>query len=385
MKYIYFLFIIIILYLIYNYYLNCNENFDSSLIPVSSLVTLSTFSQNLLKNNTLTHPGNLQIGINSAPGDLTVTGNTTVTDISSYGTSGVPSNMQINGQTTFNGNNTLNGDQTITDHQNIKGNSIVNNAINATGDINVRTSDNNTRIGRMWTSPGIYAEGTKNLEFGSGTSNVYIGSGPGAPSSASNNIIVTGNMNVLGTSQINADSSFNGTTNIGNLSISKGINSPDKAFLAFGDNTGWRTRFINSESTPVMDITDNGNLYLNGPLTAKHPTTGVEIKDITDDIYNQIHIYYSYYKSPWKGEGNSESFNSLTNLAKKANNERTYKFEYKPGTLINEKGENVGGYDAHYSFRKSLDVIYTCGINGLRKSANVNVDEYDTFRLDCTT
>jgi hypothetical protein len=53
------------------------ENFDPSLVPVSSIVTLAKVAQKLVNGNgTLTNPGNLQIGASaSAPGNLTVTGN----------------------------------------------------------------------------------------------------------------------------------------------------------------------------------------------------------------------------------------------------------------------------------------------------------------------
>jgi hypothetical protein len=53
------------------------ENFDPSLVPVSSIVTLAKVAQKLVNGNgTLTNPGNLQSGGSaSAPGNLTVTGN----------------------------------------------------------------------------------------------------------------------------------------------------------------------------------------------------------------------------------------------------------------------------------------------------------------------
>jgi len=56
------------------------ENFDPSLVPVSSIVTLAKVAQKLVNGNgTLTNPGNLQIGASSiAPGNLTVTGTTTI-------------------------------------------------------------------------------------------------------------------------------------------------------------------------------------------------------------------------------------------------------------------------------------------------------------------
>ena len=57
-------------------YLSTQENFDPSLIPVSSIVTLAKVAQKLVDGNgTLTNPGNLQIGASTAtPGNLTVNG-----------------------------------------------------------------------------------------------------------------------------------------------------------------------------------------------------------------------------------------------------------------------------------------------------------------------
>jgi hypothetical protein len=70
------------------------ENFDPSLVPVSSIITLAKVAQKLVNGNgTLTNPGNLQIGSStSAPGNLTVTGNANIngtltlggTDIGKY-------------------------------------------------------------------------------------------------------------------------------------------------------------------------------------------------------------------------------------------------------------------------------------------------------------
>ena len=57
------------------------ENFDPSLVPVSSIVTLAKVAQKLVNGNgTLTNPGNLQIGATGTTpgGNLTVTGNSTV-------------------------------------------------------------------------------------------------------------------------------------------------------------------------------------------------------------------------------------------------------------------------------------------------------------------
>jgi hypothetical protein len=59
-------------------YLSTQENFDPSLVPVSSIVTLAKVAQKLVNGNgTLTNPGSLKIGASAAtPGNLTVTGST---------------------------------------------------------------------------------------------------------------------------------------------------------------------------------------------------------------------------------------------------------------------------------------------------------------------
>ena len=56
------------------------ENFDPSLVPVSSIVTLAKVAQKLVTGGVLTNPGSLQIGTPNAGGggNLLVTGNNTV-------------------------------------------------------------------------------------------------------------------------------------------------------------------------------------------------------------------------------------------------------------------------------------------------------------------
>jgi hypothetical protein len=84
MKWLILLFICLIIYYIilkfsekYSKYqdTNSNENFDPSLVPVSSIVTLAKISQSIVNNNgTLISNGNLQINTPSTPGNLNVTG-----------------------------------------------------------------------------------------------------------------------------------------------------------------------------------------------------------------------------------------------------------------------------------------------------------------------
>ena len=80
MKYIYLLLVILVIYYIFSFSKKTSiEKFDPSLVPVSSIITLAKVAQKLVDGNgTLTNPPNLQIGIPSATGKLTVTGDTDV-------------------------------------------------------------------------------------------------------------------------------------------------------------------------------------------------------------------------------------------------------------------------------------------------------------------
>jgi hypothetical protein len=62
-------------------------------------------------------------------------------------------------------------------------------AISSKGNLNARTDGYNTRVGGIWTAPGVYAEGGANLEIGSGSGNIYVGA---ANMSARQNLWVTG-------------------------------------------------------------------------------------------------------------------------------------------------------------------------------------------------
>ena len=64
-----------------------------------------------------------------------------------------------------------------------------------TGTIHAHTDGFNTRLGAVWTAPGVYAEDGKNLELGAGSTNVYIGAANGT---GNNNLNVTGNANITG-------------------------------------------------------------------------------------------------------------------------------------------------------------------------------------------
>jgi hypothetical protein len=100
----YFIFAIILYFILTAIFNNFNleqENFDPSLIPVSSIITLAKVAQKLVNGNgTLTNPGNLQIGNTGTypGGNLTVTGKTIILG------NGSSTALNVTGDTVLNGN-----------------------------------------------------------------------------------------------------------------------------------------------------------------------------------------------------------------------------------------------------------------------------------------
>jgi hypothetical protein len=402
MKYIYLLFTIIIIYLLYiNYINNLNqENFDPSFVPVSSIIKLAKIGQTMINGNgTLTNPSNLQIGIPSAPGNLYVTGKNTIN-----GTSTFNNNLSVNGNTTFVGNNTLTGTQ-----HTVNGNSIINNGLNITGslttntgDVNARTNDANTRLGKIWSLPGIYAEGTNNLEIGSGSKNVYIGS---SDNTVKNNLIITGNSQINGNYTVNGNSTINGKNiQISNTSVNRVVipsedpwiarfggrrpgvpmsdspqpEIPPESRMYVGDGTGWRLRFGHRNSTtnnfvPSVDINDTGNLTAYGNIYTKNG------RNLVDDLYKNIKITAATYASSYTGGGDGTAKDALTRASWGANQNGSFKFQYMPGTTA-----DGGRYDTHGGFAKTLNVTYTCGIGGVTKTKTVSGGEGANVTIDCS-
>ena len=156
MKYLYILLVIIVIYYIIsnlseNY--SSSEHFDPSLVPVSSIVTLAKVAQKLVNGgDTLINPGNLHIGMPSAPGNFTVTGNTLL------GLSGTKTNIA--------GITTINNDTIINDNLNVgngiyiyEGNLALNNGTinlisDGTGGLYLsKTSDISGESNRLTTGP----------------------------------------------------------------------------------------------------------------------------------------------------------------------------------------------------------------------------------------
>jgi hypothetical protein len=346
------------------------ENFDPSLVPVSSIVTLAKVAQKLVNGNgTLTNPGNLQIGATGTTpgGNLTVTGNSTVNgnvlfggpgsdgftwvketsnyaclrapgslpnagagnrlcfskdhgivNFNSDGSLGLAGALNVPGNATI-GNQLIVSNQSwgirtadgkVRNHYDANGRTFYGSGdgthewrvradaaitamtlsndsnLNVVGNINARTSGFNTRIGGIWTAPGIYAEDAKNLEIGAGSGNIYVGAVNGA---ANQNLIVTGNSTVNGNIFLNSTTKaitigdnnqriqFHGgdglkinTYNGGTLAVNKG----DPAKYAEGTNIfiwnegGAAVNGVLSSSGNINARTDGFNTRIGGIWTA---------------------------------------------------------------------------------------------------------------------
>jgi cytoskeletal protein CcmA (bactofilin family) len=107
MNWIYILVVCLAIYYIAARYLEKHiDNFDPSLVPVSSIVTLAKVAQKLVDGGgTLTSPGNLTLGTPAAPGNLIVTGTTNLVG-----------DTKVDGSLTVNGNKgiAINGTEVTT-------------------------------------------------------------------------------------------------------------------------------------------------------------------------------------------------------------------------------------------------------------------------------
>ena len=114
MKYVYILLICLILFYILSRFFEkyySQENFDPSLVPVSSIITLAKVAQKIVDGNgTLTNPANLNIGTTNAKGNLLVTGNSTTNGNKQIdGTLGVTSATTLSNTLNVTGATTLSG------------------------------------------------------------------------------------------------------------------------------------------------------------------------------------------------------------------------------------------------------------------------------------
>ena len=274
MKYVYLLFILIILYLLYCYYKKYDdqENFDPSLVPVSSIVTLAKVAQKLVDGGgTLTNPGNLQIGLPNAGtlGNLYVTGTNTVDGVSTFNNP-----VTVNGTTAFTGDNTLTGAQIVNGTSNVNGNltatTVTSNQYN--------DSSNNPRI-------QLFTDGINYYNSGSGNLHRFRGNGG---SQAGGNVLVDQDLTVTGNSTVNGTLTVNNTTTLkNNISFVPPSSSTNQSYTLYtaGDNTGggvvsnsldmhtyqnggWRTHALSVGNDGNVNLYNNlnvaGNICIQG-------------------------------------------------------------------------------------------------------------------------
>ena len=235
----------ILLYLIFtrileNYINIDQENFDPSLVPISSIISLSKVAQKLInENGTLINPGNLQLGAStSTPGNLTVTGLTNISGNTTLNTLNTP------GLSTFNS-------------LGVKGNTVLSGTLSVTGDT---------------TSPQFHTSGSSgafhiNPRSGTGSYTWYNpdGSSVNLWSNSLNKDIITFD-NTGTTNMINAKASdtlnVKGTSTLGATNISGNL-------VATGATNSFKNGTIGTSWFPYTDGVNyiRGNLQIDGNTT----------------------------------------------------------------------------------------------------------------------
>jgi len=268
------------------------ENFDPSLVPVSSIVTLAKVAQKLVNGNgVLTNPGSLQIGgSSSAPGNLTVTG---VTTINGNRTSITPSatTLSVTGNTTLGGSLRVTNATTVGGTLDVTGATTVGGTLGVTG---ATTFYNNATIGR-----DLIINNTTNGTTGTFNSNgTYFRLSSNARSQDDLSTYPLFSVGLSG-----ADAYFNVTTtyakrnlSVGNNLILEGngsnsiqINARDKSGISqiYSDtaNSGIRM-YSNSTNKVIFNADKDGNLTVPGKLDViGNSTVG---GDLTVNAHAQI-------------------------------------------------------------------------------------------------
>ena len=242
---------------------NISENFDPSLVPVSSIVTLAKVAQKLVNGNgTLTNPGHLQIGARTeTPGNLTVTGGTIING------AGAPGGISLNvtGPTNIAGTLGVTGATTVS-------------SLGVTGETTVNT---------LGVAGGLTVGSSTNAQtiksFGPVDSNSLI-VGPGSiqfngPVTAGAAVSVGTNLTVGGTSTVTGNSTVTGvitasgavgTATGGQIQVGSwgGVpaiyaNDNAKSLAIHNDGTGKNVQIGFSSSYP-NSLTVTGNTNIDG-------------------------------------------------------------------------------------------------------------------------
>ena len=235
MNYIYILVICLIgYYIISNYLKKHLENFDPSLVPVSSIVTLAKVAQKLVDGGgTLTNPGNLTLGTATAPGNLIVTG-TTRLDGGIIGNLGVTGNTKIGGELAVTGVTSIGG------------------AYNTALIITPRSSATGALKNNGYQ---FFSDKGEKLQMYCNASGTEIF-----------------NIDNSGSAYFNSNIGSNGTTTMGNGTWHLSVDKIKRLFFSngadtyFGSNSSWR--FQNQAgSLDVVTIDQAGNTVIQGILT----------------------------------------------------------------------------------------------------------------------
>ena len=227
MKYVYILLICLILFYILSRFFEkyySQENFDPSLVPVSSIITLAKVAQKIVDGNgTLTNPANLNIGTTNAKGNLLVTGDSTT-----------------------NGNKQVDGTLGVT------GATTLSNTLNVTGATTL--------------SGGV----TGNTNFAAATIGVSSPIGtPGASSTpAATNLTVNGATKITGATTIGGTLGVTGNTTIGGSLTATGTGGNNITVKANGPNLA--TLSLNTPGTGYTFYAADPSYTGGGGLSANH-------------------------------------------------------------------------------------------------------------------
>jgi len=328
MNWIYILVLCLAIYYIVARYLEKYvENFDPSLVPVSSIVTLAKVAQKLVDGGgTLTNPGNLTLGTAAAPGNLIVTGttnlvgNTTVggtlgvtgattvggtlgvtgvTTIGVTGATAATNNLTVNGAGRIIGNSTIDGKLNVNAGTTVAGTIATIGNINFTQ--NFQNSANGTQseisnniVGKALLIVGNSAGTVPTGGVGGHNRNVQILDNLTiADSTYQGSLTVNGNTNLTGTLTVGDSVSFaNGKWN-----KSSGSNRLlfDTTYTCFGSPGTWY--FQTQAGINVANIDSKGSMSINGDLEVKGNFTGNAVfKGNLNSEFNQSNFFDS--KSP---------------------------------------------------------------------------------------
>ena len=248
MKYLYILLICLILfYLISRYFEKyySQENFDPSLVPVSSIITLAKVAQKIVDGNgTLTNPANLNIGTPTGKGNLLVTGNSTTN-----GNKQIDGTLGVTGATTVGGTLGVTGKTTVGGTLGVTGATTVGGTLGVTGATTVG--------GTLGVTGATTLTGATNI-------------GATSTAAATTSLTVNGSTAITGNTKIDGVTTFATGAWHKSSDGANRLNYNNNGWTAFGAPDGWF--FQNAAGTNVASIDKSGNMTINGTLTINGTT-----------------------------------------------------------------------------------------------------------------